>query len=358
MQDLSWVMIDLLPEPILLVSIEGNVVMANRSARRFFARTPCQATLQSSPYNFPLQGLPLTELVSTDPSRVKHWLKIWNRSSTVIPGSLMIPLPDGTEVKIELDAVALRQCEMSLILLRFWNDRTFLSKFIDLTVRVNQLDQEIARQKTIEAQLRLRQQELESQNDQLQDLAQHDSLTGLPNRRVFETALASAWDNAMRSQKVLAVMMLDVDHFKIFNDTYGHLAGDLCLRQVASTIKAQVREGRDLAARFGGEEFVILLQNCDLERADRVANRVLQSVRHLKIPHCNAPTQPFVTLSAGVCTIMPTVETQTPVGLIHGADQALYCAKQEGRDRFVLGTLSPHAMSHQLQREMHSLTGP
>lgn len=168
---------------------------------------------------------------------------------------------------------------------------------------------------------------------ELARLASLDGLTGLANRRSFDAALAREWKRCAQARLPLSVVLLDVDHFKSFNDHYGHQAGDECLRRVAAVVREAVRSNTDLAARYGGEEFVILLPEADEEGVEAVAERLRQEIEALAIPHgASAAAGPFVTASLGAATAWPA-EGGDPAALLREADKALYEAKRAGRNR-------------------------
>jgi diguanylate cyclase (GGDEF)-like protein len=171
-------------------------------------------------------------------------------------------------------------------------------------------------------------------NQTLEKLALQDGLTGLANRRQFDIVLKDELSRAARSASSLALIMIDVDCFKQYNDLYGHLAGDECLRQVGLALQGRENRGRagDLAARYGGEEFALLLPNTDVAGALAVAEEIRKAIRALEIRHeRNLPG--IVTVSAGVNALMPVADSDTASLLIGAADQALYIAKTSGRDR-------------------------
>jgi diguanylate cyclase (GGDEF)-like protein len=207
-----------------------------------------------------------------------------------------------------------------------------------LRQRIRQLIQQSQLQQQ-QAQL---QRQLEMANRDLQRLASIDGLTQVANRRCFDEALHQEHRRMMRSQFCtpkadpvsLSLILCDIDHFKLYNDTYGHQAGDYCLQQVAQTLADVVNRPADLVARYGGEEFVILLSETDAIGAAHVAEQICTQVRALTIPHLRS-LQGHVTISAGVATVNPCIEAQM-AKLITNADQALYQAKQEGRDRFCI----------------------
>jgi diguanylate cyclase (GGDEF)-like protein len=182
-------------------------------------------------------------------------------------------------------------------------------------------------------QLAAREQELCAINDHLKDLAQIDGLTGLANRRTFDTRLQSAWRRAAAAGGPLALLMIDIDHFKRLNDHYGHSAGDACLQSLAKVFAACVNHSTDLAARFGGEEFVVLLPGADLDGAVKVAERVRSAVDNLGIAHAASPIG-HVTVSIGVASAHPRPDI-SPQTLIEAADANLYEAKNRGRNTVV-----------------------
>ena len=173
---------------------------------------------------------------------------------------------------------------------------------------------------------------LGKKNRVLEKFALQDGLTGLPNRRHFDTALEEELSRAKRGTGTVALIMIDVDHFKQFNDLYGHPAGDACLRRVGQAILSCENRLGDLAARYGGEEFCMILPNSDLVGAQIVAERIRQEVRNLKIPHASN-IDSIVTISLGVSATTVTNQEQTAVSLLKATDRALYNAKANGRDQ-------------------------
>jgi diguanylate cyclase (GGDEF)-like protein len=173
---------------------------------------------------------------------------------------------------------------------------------------------------------------------QLLELARTDSLTGLANRRSFDEVLAAEWHRAVRTGSSLTLVILDVDRFKLFNDAYGHRAGDSCLQVVAGAIRGAASRPGDLVARYGGEEIALLLPGTDLVVACRIAEVARRAVQDLAQVH--TPNVPFgvVTASAGVATFQMRAGRGgelRPADLIEAADRALYVAKQDGRNRIV-----------------------
>jgi diguanylate cyclase (GGDEF)-like protein len=179
---------------------------------------------------------------------------------------------------------------------------------------------------------------LADRNRALSALVSLDGLTGIANRRSFDGALSRAWDRSRRSHTAVGVLMIDVDHFKRYNDTHGHQSGDEILRRVAQAVQAAVLRPDDVAARYGGEEFAIVLPLAEGEASRVVGERVRHNVRALAIPYPEAPSG-IVTVSVGVASTRPAESGVAPSQLLASADQALYQAKREGRDKVVLAPL-------------------
>ncbi len=187
------------------------------------------------------------------------------------------------------------------------------------------LQQEIHERKVVQAAL-------EKANQELERLATLDGLTQVANRRRFDEYLLQEWRRLKREQSCLSLIMCDVDYFKCFNDTYGHQAGDDCLRKVARAICKTVKRPADLVARYGGEEFAIVLPNTPLEGAILIAQFMHESIEELKIPNFHSSVSQYVTLSVGVSSTIPDCH-HTPEDLIAVVDKALYQAKQQGRNQ-------------------------
>ena len=181
-------------------------------------------------------------------------------------------------------------------------------------------------------------QALEAANARLAELSSTDGLTGIANRRRFDEALEAEWKRCMRHNQPLAVIMVDIDHFKRYNDHYGHVAGDECLRQVAKILQGCIRRAGELVARYGGEEFVLLLPSTDLMFACQTAQRGVEQLHSAALPHADSPTAPQVTLSMGIASTLPDASF-APEALIEAADAALYRAKNNGRNRVELANL-------------------
>jgi diguanylate cyclase (GGDEF)-like protein len=183
---------------------------------------------------------------------------------------------------------------------------------------------------------RVQGEELTRLNRALDKIAHEDALTGIPNRRSFDDAAEREFDRARRDRQPFSLLLLDVDYFKRFNDTYGHAAGDKCLQAVAAALDHTLRRPADLAARYGGEEFVVMLPNTHAQGAAQMAERILREVELLAIPHAASAVAAHVTVSIGVKTLLPDEDIHTLKEVVKLADDALYAAKGRGRRRFVM----------------------
>jgi diguanylate cyclase (GGDEF)-like protein len=163
----------------------------------------------------------------------------------------------------------------------------------------------------------------------IENLAMEDALTGLPNRRQLDRFLHQEWQRGMRNQTPVSLIMADIDHFKDYNDAFGHLMGDACLRKVAQRLQNHARRPSDLAARFGGEEFSLVLGNASLAYAKDTAEDIRVGILRMQIQHRDERT---LSISAGVACLIPR-QGESPMRLIEAADNALYRAKQMGRNQ-------------------------
>ncbi|HZJ58150.1 MAG TPA: diguanylate cyclase, partial [Clostridia bacterium] len=188
----------------------------------------------------------------------------------------------------------------------------------------------------LEKQVAIRTNELECANRELEKLSFKDGLTGIYNRLKFDESYLLAWKTALRHGRRLGIFMLDIDYFKKYNDTYGHLKGDDCLRDIANELLRRLRRSTDFVARYGGEEFVILIQDVDLDRIEGFAESIRSGIEGLNIEHSTSKFN-HVTVSIGVSTMIPTADVE-PTELIRRADLSLYRAKEEGRNRVHMDT--------------------
>ena len=167
---------------------------------------------------------------------------------------------------------------------------------------------------------------------QLEEFSFRDGLTGVANRRKFDSVFEHEWSQAQRLSRPLSLVFFDIDFFKQYNDAYGHVQGDESLKQVAAALASAARAGEDFVARYGGEEFVLVLPDTSAEAARAIAERCRQAVADAAIAHAASPIAPLLTVSVGIGTLVPTSE-DNPLAFIDAVDRQLYRAKQRGRNR-------------------------
>ena len=193
----------------------------------------------------------------------------------------------------------------------------------------NSLEEDV---KSRTRELSLAYEELKQSNAKLESMSVHDSTTGISNRRKFDQTLTVEWRYSTRTQSNLSLIMIDIDYFKQYNDSYGHLKGDECLKKIAILLESAVTRKTDLVARYGGEEFVILLHDTNIEEATKIAEKCRHLVIENNITHKDSNVADYLTISLGVCSITPSPNSE-PEMLIKAADTLLYKAKENGRNR-------------------------
>jgi diguanylate cyclase (GGDEF)-like protein len=191
---------------------------------------------------------------------------------------------------------------------------------------------DISAQKCTEERLAEANAKFAEANQVLRNLAHRDGLTGVANRRGFDVALVRALRAACRRRCPLGLVLFDIDHFKTYNDQYGHVAGDACLRRVAYAARRAARRPDDVVARYGGEEFAVLLPESGLDGAIEAGDHIRRCIAALRIEHRGSPYG-IVTVSVGASSVVPSPPDRDPVPLVDAADRALYRAKAEGRNR-------------------------
>lgn len=291
-------------EGVVLQLANGQITACNASAEKIIGLTPAQMmgrtsvdldwrTVQEDGSPFPGEQHPAMITLGTG-----------KPLSNVVMG---IHKADGTLTWISINSQPLFHLHQS-------QPYGVVTTFADITER-----------KQAEEMLRN-----QAQRDRL--IAMTDGLTKVANRRCFDERLQSEWPTLIEGQKLLSLIMLDVDYFKRYNDCYGHQAGDLCLVKVASSAALAVKRSSDLLARYGGEEFAVILPHTDAAGAIAVAESIQKAIRDLAIPHQQSDVSEIVTVSMGIATVIPSLGT-SPDELVALADRALYDAKQLGRDR-------------------------
>ncbi|HEX7026340.1 MAG TPA: diguanylate cyclase [Gammaproteobacteria bacterium] len=325
---------DLLPEPMFLLGRPGNVVAANTAALHILDIKAGEDADMS-----------FYDIVDTPPRKTAEYLRACFRSAEMVLGAVDLLSSTGDIVAMRTEG-CLAQLRTdrhpALILLRCLDKRKSNARFLELNSKLN----DITRERILQRQ---------SADDllELQRMALADSLTSLPNRRSLDKNLNHEWKRGAREGKHMSILLLDIDCFKAFNDTYGHLAGDACLKQVAHTVQIASQRPADLTARYGGEEFAVLLPSTGQEGAITVAERIRSAVEELNIPHKTSDVSTAVTVSVGIATLAPSL-VNSPLELVHNADKALYQAKRLGRNRVhvyqrILSNVSPFRLEPDLE---------
>lgn len=261
--------------------------------------------------------------------------KMYEINSETVVGALTGELGTTAEHfgRIRAAASAMR---LAALLLLLWVGVMFSRRMNTEQAAQDRLRDEITTaNQLLEEKVRLRTAELEAANLRLEILSTTDSLTGLANRRSFDLAWEVEWQRANRQGLPLAMAMVDVDQFKVYNDHYGHQAGDLCLKAVADTLRGAVQRSGELVARYGGEEFVVILPGLSGAEACAVMEKIRATLQLQRWPHAKATASGIVTISVGVASCVPQLG-QRPAGLLQAADAAMYRAKAQGRNQVVL----------------------
>lgn len=265
-------------------------------------------------------------------------LKLYEINSEAAVGALSIELTNTAREHDQLRklTLSLRLVAILLLLWAGWRYsvrlQTELAEQLRLRVALAQANTEL------EDKVQQRTQALEEVNHQLEVLSVTDALTRLANRRRFDAVWLDEWQRALRQATPLAVIMLDVDHFKAYNDHYGHQQGDECLRRVGEVLLTTVRRAGELVARYGGEEFVVVLPGTSVIHAMAVAESIRANIQAAGIAHSHSGVAAVVTVSLGVAVGIPT-QGDVRDALVHAADAALYRAKDQGRNRVVLSDI-------------------
>lgn len=293
------------PDDITITDMKGLIQVISPAAKRMFGYEPENESFLGSQL--------VSYIVPEDRERAKSNITSLNKGNHTGPNEYRGIRKDGSTFDIEVNSGLIHGA----------NGQPVKMVFIvrDVTER-KQAEEKI--------QQLIQQLEIEKQTALLN--ANTDSLTGLPNRRYFDEALNKEVHRNHRTGAPLSLIMLDVDHFKKFNDSYGHVAGDECLRQIGTTLRTLVGRATDIVARYGGEEFVVILTNTDQNGAMTLAERIRIAVEALAIPHSGSKISEYVTVSLGIVTVFAAT-SQTPEQIVALADEAMYSAKKSGRNR-------------------------
>ena len=251
------------------------------------------------------------------------------------PRANVCPFPVHSHAEISFDPSIQQQLNQVNQVSEIQPRAIFEAKPEPLASYKPQLEQQITQHKLTEQDLRQTILDLRRVNQELEYLVHIDALTQDANRRCFDESLHREWQRSLRAQQPLSLVLLDIDFFKGYNDTYGHPAGDRCLTSIAQAIKSVLHRSADLLARYGGEEFVIILPNTTAEGAVTVMQLIQKTIADLSVVHASSAVSNVVTTSLGLATIIPS-ESLQPSLLLEHTDRALYQAKQEGRDRYAI----------------------
>lgn len=252
--------------------------------------------------------------------------------------------PQKNQRNIDVVRNAINNAEYCLVTLRnyrkdgsmFWNELS-ISPVFDSNGKVTHfigIQKDVTARVELDEHLRKERKSLQESKAKLENLVIHDSLTGIYNRRHFEIQFKESWQHLVETQGSLTLMMVDVDYFKRYNDTYGHVAGDDVLKKVASTLASSMKRVTDFTARYGGEEFIIVAMDITRQQAINYAKTICANLRNLNIPH-ESSSNGFLTISCGVAHTNP-ISTSSSSLLLQQADTALYNAKANGRNQAVM----------------------
>lgn len=295
------------PDDITITDMAGNIQMVSKAAKKMFGYEEDFDEFTSMKFE--------DFIVPEDLERAISNIRLMFTEEYIKPNEYTGVRRDGSKFDIEVNSGLVR------------NPNGIPTKMI-IIVR------DISKRKQAEKQIQSLIQQLETERNTAQLISITDSLTGLANRRCFDEAFSAEFFRIKRKGEFLSLIMLDVDHFKKYNDIYGHLAGDECLRQIGNILKNIVSRSSDVVARFGGEEFIVILPETDSKGANNIAELIRKSVEDLAITHSGSKTAEYVTISLGVVTVKAT-EFSEPEQVIALSDKAMYQAKNEGRNKVV-----------------------
>jgi diguanylate cyclase (GGDEF)-like protein/PAS domain S-box-containing protein len=299
------------PDDITITDIEGRLLLVSEAANRVFGY----------PRGFDYSKLTISDFIApADLPRARETILSMHQGTYVGPNYYRGIRWDGSHFDIEVNSGLIPDADGRAVKMVF-------------------IARDVTERKKAEAKIHELICQLEEEKARAVASALTDSLTELPNRRAFDEALLMEFSRFRRSGEPFSLIVLDIDHFKRYNDCYGHLMGDECLRQVAKSLKVTVGRLPDIAARYGGEEFVILLPGTGAEGVSTVARKIVQSFAELRILHAASVAAPYITASLGLATAVPGAVT-TAEQVVLMADRALYRAKAGGRNRFEVATAS------------------
>jgi diguanylate cyclase (GGDEF)-like protein/PAS domain S-box-containing protein len=296
------------PDSITITDLEGQILMVSPAAKTV--------------YGYDLGSVEhlgkhiLDFIIPEDRERAKANILFMHQGGNPSPTQYMSFRRDQSRFHIEVNSGFIRNSQGQPIKMVF-------------------VIRDITERKLAEQKIQHLVHQLETERNTAQINSITDSLTGLLNRRYFDEAIKTEFNMLKRSSGTLSLLMLDVDYFKSFNDTHGHIAGDNCLRAISSMLKTTIGRASDTVARYGGEEFIVILPETNAENASILAEQVRHSAEELAIPHGSSEISSFVTVSIGIASIT-SHHAITPEALVSMADNAMYEAKREGRNRIAV----------------------
>lgn len=304
---------DLLPEPMFLVDQDANIIASNTAALEVLEH-PIHKQLNCS----------FHDVISDNEEKINDYLLSCTKTANLVLGAVELVSRTGRKIAARIEG-CLASYDPSnqevMVLLRCVDKRKSNARFLALHERLSERTHD-----------RTTMYHSNYDMHELQQLALLDELTGLPNRRSLDKNLDYEWKRTAREYKPMSAILIDIDCFKAFNDNYGHLAGDACIKEVAQTVQYTSQRPADLTARYGGEEFAVLLPSTQSEGAYIVAERIRQEIEKLGILHKASGVSEVVTASLGVATLVPSLDL-SPLIILAQADNALYQAKKQGRNK-------------------------
>ena len=295
----------------------------------FWARTEAPHVCLQKGYSARIEGSSLQGVMETAAPRILNDLVGYLRDHPTSDSTRKI-VDEGIRSSLTCPLIAMGK-PIGFMFFSSMSRDAYVDAHVELFQQVaGQLAVIVEKARLYEELLETRKQ-LEAANRILGRLASQDGLTGLPNRRYFDEHFRAEWSRMQREKHALSLIMIDIDHFKQYNDFHGHLAGDECLKSMASVIRDALKRGTDVVARFGGEEFVVVLENTDAFGAVTVADHIRESVDELNLKMNDDADGDLLTVSLGVATTT-VADTGTSLDLLAAADRALYQAKRDGRN--------------------------
>lgn len=293
------------PDDITITDLEGRILMISPAANKMFG--------YESDFNGFI-GMQLLDLIiPEDVERAKFNIRQMYLKDSRRPNEYRAMRQDKSVFDVEINSEFI------------YNENGIPDKMVFII-------RDISERKLNEMQIQKLVQQLEIEKNTAQLNSNTDSLTGLANRRHFDEVFITEFFRLRRSESELSLIMLDIDYFKKYNDNYGHLSGDNCLRKIATTLKTIIGRATDVVARFGGEEFIVILPDTDENGAKILGERIRKDIEDLAIPHKASDISKYVTVSIGIVTVYPS-ESVSPEQVLKLVDEALYCAKKGGRNR-------------------------